>query len=122
VEHFQERPNSREELQAIRADGFDKFGETRTRQFWQARHLLKTFSDTVQPKQGWLIALRELECLPSVPLQEPTRYERLQWETELFGYAVSEHPLELFSDVAWESYCPVNRLREFAGQKSRRAA
>src|SRR5206468_12897046 len=28
---------------------------------------------------------------------------------------VSGHPLELFSDVAWETYCPVNRLGEFNG-------
>ena len=38
---------------------------------------------------------------------------RLQWETELFGFAVSGHPLELFIDIAWDPYCPVNRLGEF---------
>jgi DNA polymerase III alpha subunit len=33
-----------EELEAmIRAGAFDEFGETRTRQFWQAQHLVKTF-------------------------------------------------------------------------------
>jgi hypothetical protein len=26
------------------------------------------------------------------------------------------HPLELFSDVAWDSYCPVNRLGDFIGE------
>src|ERR1039458_9693895 len=32
-----------EELEAmIRAGGFDEFGETRTRQFWQAQHLLRS--------------------------------------------------------------------------------
>jgi hypothetical protein len=41
-------------------------------------------------------------------LREPTRRERLQTETELFGYAVSGHPLELFADVAWATYCPVS--------------
>ena len=49
-------------------------------------------------------------------LQEPSRRERLEAETELFGFAVSGHPLELFLHVAWDTYCPVNRLGEFVGQ------
>jgi DNA-directed DNA polymerase III PolC len=106
-----------EELEAmIRAGAFDEFGDTRTRQFWQAQHLVKTYSCNAQPDQGWLIAPPGLEQLVSVPLSEPTRLEKLQAETELFGYAVSGHPLELFPDVAWGSYCPVNRLGEFLGE------
>jgi DNA polymerase III alpha subunit len=57
-----------------------------------------------------------LEQLPGIPLHEPTRRERLQSETDLFGFAVSGHPLELFAGVAWDTYCPVNRLGEFAGE------
>ena len=49
-------------------------------------------------------------------LREPTRRERLEAETELFGYAVSGHPLELFADVAWDTYCPVARLGEHVGE------
>ena len=106
-----------EELEAmIRAGAFDEFGETRTRQFWQAQHLIKTFSSHAEPNQGWLIAPPGLEQLVSVPLMEPTRREKLEAETDLFGFAVSGHPLELFSDVAWDSYCPVNRLGEFVGE------
>lgn len=106
-----------EELEAmIRAGAFDEFGETRTRQFWQAQHLVKTYSCNAQPDQGWLIAPPGLEQLVSVPLTEPTRLEKLQAETELFGYAVSGHPLELFPDVAWDSYCPVDRLGDFVGE------
>jgi DNA-directed DNA polymerase III PolC len=105
-----------EELEAmIRAGGFDEFGETRTRQFWQARHLLKTFEPGVEPDQGWLVPPPGLEMLPALPLQEPARLERLQWETDLFGFAVSGHPLELFPDIAWDTYCPVSRLGEFIG-------
>ena len=81
------------------------------------RHLLKTYGDTTEPDQGWLITPPGLERLPGIPLQEPTRHERLQWETEMFGYAVSGHPLELFSDVDWTSYCPVDRLGEFVGEE-----
>ena len=51
-----------------------------------------------------------------MPLNEPTRRERLEWETDLFGFAVSGHPLELYADVAWDTYCPVNRLGEFVGE------
>ncbi|MEI2726965.1 MAG: hypothetical protein V9H26_26715 [Verrucomicrobiota bacterium] len=106
-----------EELEAmIRAGAFDEYGETRTRQFWQAQHLVKTYSSNAEPDQGWLIAPPGLEQLVSVPLAEHSRLEKLQAETELFGYAVSGHPLELFPDVAWDSYCPVNRLGEFVGE------
>ena len=33
-----------------------------------------------------------------------------------FGFAVSGHPLELFPDVAWDTYWPVNQLGEFIGE------
>lgn len=106
-----------EELEAmIRAGAFDDFGATRTRQFWQAQHLVKTYSANTEPNQGWLIAPPGLEQLVAIPLTEPTRQEKLQAETDLFGYAVSGHPLELFPDVAWDTYCPVNRLGEFVGE------
>ena len=34
----------------------------------------------------------------------------------MFGFTVTGHPLELFKDIAWDTYCPVRRLREFVGQ------
>lgn len=102
-----------EELEAmIRVGALDEFGESRTRQFWQAQHLVKTYGATSVPNQGWLLPPPGLEQLPGIPLNEPTRQERLRCETELFGYAVSGHPLELFADVAWDTYCPVARLGE----------
>ena len=104
-----------EEMEAmIRVGAFDEFGDTRTRQFWQAQHL--AHGPTAEPGQAWLIPPPGLEQLPGIPLREPTRRERLEWETELFGFAVSGHPLELFADVAWDTYCPVNRLGDFIGQ------
>jgi DNA-directed DNA polymerase III PolC len=106
-----------DELEAmIRAGAFDMFGDTRTRQFWQKQHLLKTFAGSAEPGQAWLLPPVGLEDLPGVVLQEPTRVQRLQWETELFGYAVSGHPLELFPGIAWDTYCPVNRLGDFIGE------
>ena len=65
---------SGEELEAmIRVGAFDEFGETRTRQFWQAQHLLKTYGASVQSNQGWLVPPPGLEQLPGIPLNEPTR-------------------------------------------------
>lgn len=59
---------------------------------------------------------KRVEQLVSVPLAEPTRREKLEAETDLLGFAVSSHPLELFPDVAWDTYRPVNRLCEFVGE------
>jgi DNA polymerase III alpha subunit len=107
---------SGEELESmIRAGAFDDFGDKRTRQFWQAQYLLRTFGSSSEPGQGWLIPPADPAKLPQLPVVEPTRKERLHAETELFGFAVSGHPLELFADVAWDTYCPVNRLGEFVG-------
>ena len=97
----------------IRSGAFDELGESRTRQFWQAQHLLKSFAPE---GQGWLLPPPGLEQFPSVPLNEPTLLERLQYETDLFGYAISGHPLELFPGIAWDTYCPVNHLVEYVGE------
>ena len=106
-----------EEMEAmIRAGGGDEFGEPRTRQFWQAQYLLRTFGATTQPGQGWLIPPDDPSKLPALPVVEPGRLERLQAENELFGFPVSGHPLELHTDVAWDTYCPVARLGEMVGQ------
>jgi len=117
ADFFHQVAPSGEEIEAmIRVGAFDEFGETRTRQFWQAQHLLKTFGG-MEPDQGWLIPPPGLEHLPGIPLNEPTRRERLESETDLFGFTVSGHPLELFADVAWDTYCPVARLGEHVGEE-----
>lgn len=43
--------------------------------------------------------------------------ERLEAETELYGFTVSGHPLDLYPDVAWRTHCPVTRLGDFCGQR-----
>ena len=48
---------------------------------------------------------------------EPNRLQRLQAEEEFLGYPVSGHPLELFPDTAWETYCPVERLGQHIGEQ-----
>jgi DNA polymerase III alpha subunit len=55
--------------------------------------------------------------LCSMKLTEPSRRQRLQWEVELLGFAASGHPLELHDEVAWETYCSVDRLGEHVGEE-----
>jgi error-prone DNA polymerase len=116
-----------EELETlIRAGGLDEFGQSRTRQFWEvqqhvrsvkqnprgaagSRNLEFDFDKSADPVESFF---KEPDC----ELREPSRSERLAAETELFGYAVSGHPLELFAGVAWDTYCPVARLGEHPGQ------
>jgi DNA-directed DNA polymerase III PolC len=124
--HRRVKPSPEEMEAMIRAGGFDEFGQTRTRQFWEGQQLQKSESG----KQKAETEVRNLEFdfeaganpvsdfLTQNPalLREPTRRERLEAETELFGYAVSGHPLELYEDVAWETYCPVARLGGHVGE------
>jgi DNA-directed DNA polymerase III PolC len=109
---------SREEMEALLQVGaFDEFGQSRTAQFWEVQQLYHAFGGTSDSSQGWLLPAPETNRLPGVPLQEPTRRQRLKWETELLGFTASGHPLELYGDIAWDTYCPVNRLGENIGQQ-----
>jgi len=122
--HGRVRPAPEEMEVLIRAGGFDEFGEPRTRQFWAAQRLVKcgmrkaecgTASLEFDFDAGRNPVAEFFAQQPDL-LREPTRRERLEAETELFGYAVSGHPLELFPDVAWATYCPVARLGEHIGE------
>ena len=112
------RPLAAELESLIRVGAFDGLGAPRTAQFWEAQFLLRTFGGTEARAtgQGWLIPPPGLERLPDVPREEPSTHQRLAWETELLGFAVSAHPLDLFPNIAWDSYCPVARLGDFPGQ------
>ena len=50
-------------------------------------------------------------------MREPTRRERLQAEWDLLGFTASAHPLDLFDDIHWASYCPLRRAGRFMGQE-----
>ncbi|MBU6411352.1 MAG: fused DNA polymerase IV/DNA polymerase III subunit alpha, partial [Verrucomicrobia bacterium] len=118
---------SPEEIETlIRAGGFDEFGQARTRQFWEAQQIQKTGSEKRKTENEAVNLEFDFEAgrnpvanffaqNPAL-LREPTRRERLEAEAELFGYAVGRHPLELFEDVAWDTYCPVARLGEHVGE------
>ena len=45
------------------------------------------------------------------------RVDRLKDEMELLGFTVSGHPLELWPDVPWETYCPIKDIASYAGLK-----
>jgi error-prone DNA polymerase len=103
----------------IRSGGGDEFRQPRTQQFWEAQRLHRSahqgdnlefdFDTGTNPVAEFFTENPAL-------LREPSRREQLEAETELFGFAVSGHPLELFSDVAWDTYCPVARLAEHVGE------
>jgi DNA polymerase III alpha subunit/nucleotidyltransferase/DNA polymerase involved in DNA repair len=107
-----------EEMEAmIRVGAFDGFGRSRPAQFWEARHLGRAVGDALAPGQGWLLPPPATDRLPDLALQEPTRRQRLEWETELLEFPASGHPLELHDDIAWDTYCPVARLGDYVGQE-----
>ena len=130
----------------IRVGAFDSFGQSRTTQYWTVRsaecgmrsveckdrksagrgqkmedgkrpEIVNRKSQIANYRQPWLLPPGDLDRLPSVPLAEPTRLQRLQAEEELLGYPASGHPLELFPDIAWDTYCPVNRLGAHIGEQ-----
>ena len=114
--HRRVKPSPEELETMIRAGGFDEFSETRTRQFWEAQYLHRAQGSGRDAGQSWLLPPPSLERFPDVPVREPTQRERLEAETELFGYAVSGHPLELFADIAWDTYCPVAQMANHIGE------
>jgi len=126
-----------EEMEAlIRVGAFDDFGQSRTAQYWAFRSLgtnagqasrlpppnasemLRGAGETpALLQQLWLLPPGHLDRLPSVPLAESSRRQRLRDEEELLGYPASGHPLELFPDIAWDTYCPINRLGNYIGKQ-----
>jgi DNA polymerase III alpha subunit len=142
------QPLAEEMEPLIRVGAFDIFGQSRTAQYWAWRaaqsqcwrpaDMRKRHSENEQSADGQcnvrarsggrqlsgaqlhLLPPGDLDRLPSVPLIEPTRLQRLQRlqaEEEFLGYPVSGHPLDLFPETAWETYCPVNRIGEYIGQQ-----
>jgi DNA polymerase III alpha subunit len=116
-----------------RAGAFDTFGNSRCRQFWEIQQLHARFGSDRTRNQSWLLPPTGLIAdpavatpaspaatptgLPGLDLTEPGRLQRLQWELELLGFPASGHPLELYPDIAWATYCPVNRLHLYSGRE-----
>jgi len=62
--------------------------------------------------QGLLLAGDEKPTLPQIPPQEPSQIERLKAEQDILGFPVADHPLALFPNVRWDSYCPIINLKD----------
>ena len=103
-------PQTDEAMALLRAGAFDGFGGSRTEMFWELRALSPWSSG-----QGLLLETRG--AVPPVGRTEPGRLEKLRDEMELLGFPASGHPVELFPEVAWETYCPVGEVRNFAGRR-----
>jgi len=103
-------PQMEEAMALLRAGAFDGFGLSRTEMFWELRAL-----GPWSAGQGLLLETRGV--VPPEGRTEPGRLERLRDEMELLGFPVGGHPVELFPEVAWESYCPVGEVRNFAGER-----
>jgi DNA polymerase III alpha subunit len=121
--HRRVKPTAEEMEIIIRAGGCDEFGQSRTRQFWEAQRFTKAQAHEPKHRNNMEFDFEAgknpvAEFLDEHPalLHEPTRRERLEIETELFGHSASGHPLELHADIAWETYCPVARLHEHVGE------
>ncbi len=107
-----------DEIEALVGVGaFDPFGRTRLEQFWEAQQGVRGGAAARGTGQGWLLPTPALGGLPVDELREPTRQQRLQSEWDLLGFTVSAHPLELFDDVLWSSYCPLKEAGRFVGQE-----
>ena len=112
VDDFYQRVGpSMDELESLmRVGAFDGFGESRTAQFWTIQHLSRSDG------QASLLPTPVANRLPSVPLTEPTHLERLRSEYELLDFTASGHPLELYPDIAWDTYCAVADLDKHIGE------
>ncbi|MEX1010414.1 MAG: hypothetical protein WEC72_03605, partial [Chthoniobacterales bacterium] len=103
------RPQGEEGMALLRVGAFDGFGASRTELFWELRALAPWAAG-----QGLLLETKK--SAPPVLRTEPDRLQKLRDEMELLGFPAGGHPVELFPEVAWETYCAVGEVRKFAGQ------
>src|ERR1700730_16808920 len=107
-------PSTDEMDHLIRTGAFDAFGQLRTEQFCQCKDLAQR---PAIAGQVLLLAGGEKPNLPNIPLEEPSLIERLKAEQDILGFPVTDHPLALFPDVRWDSYCPIINLKDNHGKR-----
>lgn len=103
-------PQTDEAMALLRAGAFDMFGVSRTELFWELRALAPWAAG-----QGLLLEAKK--AAPPAMRTEPARLQKLREEMELLGFPASGHPVELFPEVVWDTYCPVGEVRSFAGEQ-----
>lgn len=89
----------------LRAGALDSLVPSRTEAVWTIRQLAR--NGTLMPATP-----QTRDQMPDTPLAE-----RLRDEFELLGFTISAHPLDLWPEVAWETYCPVSQLGECIGRR-----
>jgi DNA-directed DNA polymerase III PolC len=107
LEDFFERTGASEESLhlLLRAGALDSLVASRTQAVWDIKCLVQHGSSMFSEKNYSNHA-------PAAPL-----LERLRDEFDLLGFTVSAHPLDLWPDIAWDTYCPVSSLGEHIGHR-----
>ncbi len=105
------RPAADEAVALLNAGALDGFGRSRARLFWEVQAALRS------PPGAALPGGPSESRLPEAPLTEPRGLQRLEWESELLGFPVTGHPLDLHPGIRWDTYCPVARLHEHVGER-----
>ncbi|MFZ4777330.1 MAG: fused DNA polymerase IV/DNA polymerase III subunit alpha, partial [Terrimicrobiaceae bacterium] len=88
----------------LRSGAFDSLCSTRTEGLWKIRKFIVQGAD-----MQTFDHFNTSESLPSL--------DRLKDEMELLGFTVSGHPLELWPEVAWETYCPIKNIANHSGRR-----
>lgn len=71
-----------------------------------------------QDGQGCLLSLQGVERLPEVPLQEPTRQQRLKWECDLFSIPATGHVLGTARGHCMRDVLPGVKAGRLSGRRS----
>jgi DNA polymerase III alpha subunit len=95
----------------LRAGALDEWGRSRAELAWQIR-------TTAPARQGQSLLFAEGATVENSAdlLEEPSPAAILGDEMELLGFTVRGHPLDLWPDVAWDTYCPVAEIGRYVGQ------
>ena len=101
----------------LRAGAFDSLCSSRADGIWQIRKYIvqgiqmqrfdNTTKNGLSPSPCRDGSANRLSDPKAVATTASTRLDRLRDEMELLGFTVSGHPLELWPDVPWETYCPI---------------
>lgn len=104
----------------IKAGAFDRFGSRGT--LLHNLEMMQAFASRLQKQassgQTDLFGTLDESVIekPRLELQEPPvqldEHEQLQWERELLGLYLSQHPLEAFETILAEQTVPINSLTE----------
>ena len=100
----------------MQVGAFDTFGTTRPHQFWEIQTITRAGHDPSTGQLPMANPAAGIDTPAASLLTPPSRLDRLRAEMELLGFPVSGHPLELYPNIAWDTYVPITRLGDHVGQ------